>query len=136
MTSESLPEAVNHLVSAVDQLAIVIIKILPDKHLPQGFKRVVIKSQRGRFECIVDDEYNDLTKNAYSALQAILFSIEDVIENDDGEILPVLEKEPKAKQALLEFWRYYQQEIENPEIGISSYDWQLNSGDAAILRNL
>ena len=124
-----------HLISAVNLLALDV-KILDQPDINEGYKRILITTNSGSFNCIVDDEYNDITgENPYAALQAILLTC---LELEDGGQLTreLIEKDGKAQVSLNDFWQVYLDKVPSPRRIVSSMEWQLNSGAAYILRSL
>lgn len=130
-----MANALEHLIETVNRLEIKISRSAEIKDVA-GFIRVQIDTTFGSFTTIIDDEYDDVSKNDYAALQAVLLTILDLIEEPHCEVGRTLDKYPEDKKQLLAFWFHYQQEVEIADLTVCEFEWQLNSGDAFKLRNL
>lgn len=136
--------AVDHLISAVDQLHLEFELVASPAPLPAGFKAVQITAKTGAYLCLVDDEYSDIDgTNHPRALQAVLLSAFEM--NDCQTADEWLENNGFAGdltiyrsmlEGLQDFWDAYRQNVSDPGLTVSDFSWQLSSDDADVLRSL
>ena len=126
--------AVDHLIDVVHLLQFKI-RRSPKSDLLEGYTRIEILTLQDSYTCIVDDEYHDLCKNPYAALQVILLSAMD-LEDLQGELMQVLANHPKERHALQRFWHDYKATVAHAEVCVAPLDWQINAHTAQILRGL
>lgn len=112
--------------------------------LPDWFQALRITSTSGAFECLVDDEYEDIDgTNPVAALQALILTIlddEDAKSDADwferNSFSGVGDEARALLAGLSSFWRAYQAEVAEPTRSVDPHAWQLNSGQAHCLRHL
>ena len=144
--------AIDFLISVLEHFKIEFSRIDSSILHPEGLALVQVCSALGEFQLLLDDEYKDVSfsperANNLCIMQVTIFSYLELC--DAGSIdnwlvgLGVSRREKGMKQAALELQEFGRllenkgrQKTIDLERGVTSYEWQLNSGSAMKLRAL
>lgn len=127
-------ESIDILIDVVEQIDFRYEK-LEDDSLPSTFQKIRIYGFQEKFDCVICDEHKDLDKNILSGLQAILIDALD-LEDGEGDLLPLRQTHPESLLNLSRFWNRCKDIVPVGFEGVSSYDWQMDSGEAHFLRRM
>jgi hypothetical protein len=95
------------------------------------FVEVEVSTKLGTFRCVVCDEYKDLEKNKYAALQVLILDALD-LSDGEGDLIELQKSHADLIKGLVDFWLYFCSETSCE--GVSPMEWQLNTGEAKALR--